>query len=103
MNSNMMWYTIGRRNGNTDADDDDNKLFGKIGYTEPSVFEIRKEYDTQDVQYGAHEAPYKNLLQSNQLTANDDFGSGISWRGTTSRQRTEFRVSALMNLPPTNM
>ena len=54
-------------------DDDDNKLFGKIGYTEPSVFEIRR-YFTQDVQYGAHEAPYKNLIQSKQLTANYDFG-----------------------------
>lgn len=54
-------------------DDEDNKLFGKIGYTEPSVFEIRR-YFTQDVQYGAHEAPYKNLIQSKQLTANYDFG-----------------------------
>lgn len=25
-------------------DDDDNKLFGKIGYTEPSVFEIRRYF-----------------------------------------------------------
>lgn len=54
-------------------DEEDNKLFGKIGYTEPSAYEIRRYY-TQHVQYGPHEAPYKNHIQSNRLTASYDFG-----------------------------
>lgn len=54
-------------------DDTDLKLFGPIGYTEPTAFNIRR-YFTHEVQLGAHNAPYTHFISGHHLNAKYDFG-----------------------------
>lgn len=54
-------------------DDTDVQLFGKLGYTEPNRFDIRRYY-TGDVALAPHNAPYKHLITGNWLSAKYDFG-----------------------------
>ena len=42
-------------------DSRDEELFGKLGYTEPKAFEVRR-YFTQDVPYGRHDAPLRDRI-----------------------------------------
>ncbi len=54
-------------------DDTDVAMFGKIGYTEPQDFEVRR-YFTKNVQYGVHNAPYSHHIDGNMLSARYEFG-----------------------------
>lgn len=54
-------------------DDTDLTLFGPIGYTEPSVFEIRR-YFTKDVAFGPHSEPDKYHINGHYLSGRYDFG-----------------------------
>lgn len=54
-------------------DQTDEELFGKLGYTVPETFNIRR-YFTHDVKYGKHEEPFKHYITGNLLTATYDFG-----------------------------
>lgn len=54
-------------------DDTDISLFGPIGYTEPTAFDIRR-YFTHDTPNAAHEEPYKHHINGNHLSARYDFG-----------------------------
>ena len=51
----------------------DVELFGKLGYTEPDAFEIRRYY-TGFTPNGPHDAPYKHTITGRDLTANYDYG-----------------------------
>lgn len=54
-------------------DETDNELFGLLGYSEPTDFNIRR-YFTNDVQFGQHTAPYKRYITGKMLSAQYDFG-----------------------------
>lgn len=54
-------------------DDTDLSMFGPIGYTEPTAFEIRR-YFTGTTQYGTHRSPYKHTISGNSIYAKYDFG-----------------------------
>lgn len=54
-------------------DTTDESLFGKLGYTEPTAFDIRRYY-TGDVPKGAHSSPYKHIISGNELSATYEFG-----------------------------
>lgn len=54
-------------------DDTDTQLFGKLGYTMPESFDIRRYY-TGSVALAPHNAPYKHLIRGNMLSAKYDFG-----------------------------
>mgnify|MGYP002517379536 CR=1 FL=1 len=54
-------------------DDTDTRLFGPIGYTEPTFFNVRR-YFTGNVAYGQHSAPYKHQIEGNYISAKYDFG-----------------------------
>ena len=54
-------------------DETDNELFGTLGYSEPTDFNIRR-YFTNDVQFGQHTAPYKHYITGKMLSAQYDFG-----------------------------
>lgn len=54
-------------------DETDVSLFGILGYTEPTAFDVRRYY-TSNVQYGPHSAPYKHHINDKYITANYDFG-----------------------------
>ncbi len=54
-------------------DDTDLAQFGKIGYEEPTEFEIRR-YFTQQTLLGQHNAPYSHHIEGNLLSAKYDFG-----------------------------
>ena len=54
-------------------DDTDLKLFGPIGYSDPTAFNIRR-YFTHEVQFGAHNAPYTHFISGHYLNAKYDFG-----------------------------
>ena len=54
-------------------DDTDLSLFGPIGYTEPTAFNIRR-YFTGKEQYGSHNAPYSHYITGKFLAAKYDFG-----------------------------
>ena len=54
-------------------DDTDTQLFGKLGYTEPERFDIRRYY-TGNIPLSAHNAPYKHLISGNWLSAKYEFG-----------------------------
>lgn len=49
------------------------ELFGKLGYTEPDAFEIRRYY-TGFTPNAPHDAPYKHTITGKDLTANYDYG-----------------------------
>lgn len=51
----------------------DVEYFGKLGYTEPDAFEIRRYY-TGFTPNGPHDAPYKHTITGKDLTANYDYG-----------------------------
>lgn len=51
----------------------DQSLYGPIGYTEPTAFEVRR-YFTGNTQYGKHSAPYRHTISGNLIHANYDFG-----------------------------
>ena len=51
----------------------DVELFGKLGYTEPDAFEIRRYY-TGFTPNAPHDAPYKHTITGKDLTANYDYG-----------------------------
>lgn len=54
-------------------DDTDLKLFGQLGYTEPTAFDIRRYY-TGSTPMGSHNSPYKHYIEGSQLLAHYDFG-----------------------------
>ena len=54
-------------------DDADKSLFGDIGYTDPTAFEIRRYY-THDVPMAEHEAPYKHHITGSSLFARYNYG-----------------------------
>ena len=54
-------------------DDTDKQLFGKLDYSEPTSFNIRR-YFTGDVALGTHEAPYSHHITGNTLSARYDYG-----------------------------
>ena len=54
-------------------DDTDRTLFGEIGYTEPTAFDIRRYY-TGSVPYATHTAPYRHHINGNYISAHYDFG-----------------------------
>lgn len=54
-------------------DSRDEELFGKLGYTEPKAFEVRR-YFTQDVPYGRHDAPLRDRIEGQVLQSRFDFG-----------------------------
>lgn len=54
-------------------DDTDHTLFGPIGYTEPTAFDIRRYY-TSDEPLAPHNAPYKDYVNGKTLSAKYDFG-----------------------------
>lgn len=54
-------------------DDTDLSLFGPIGYTEPTAFDIRRYYTGQE-QYGPHSSPYTHTISGRYLSARFDFG-----------------------------
>lgn len=51
----------------------DEMLFGKLGYTEPSGFNIRR-YFTGDTPKGPHGSPYKHTISERYLSASYEFG-----------------------------
>lgn len=51
----------------------DEMLFGKLGYTEPSTFNIRR-YFTGDTPNGPHGSPYKHSVSERYLSASYEFG-----------------------------
>lgn len=54
-------------------DDTDLSLFGPIGYTEPTVFDIRRYYNGANPS-ASHSAPYAHLIQGTYLAAKYDYG-----------------------------
>lgn len=54
-------------------DDTDQSLFGPIGYTAPSAFEVRR-YFTGNVPFGTHASPYKHFVSGQHVRAKYDFG-----------------------------
>ena len=54
-------------------DDTDTELFGPIGYTEPTAFDIRR-YFTGATPLGKHSSPYRHYIEGTQLSARYDFG-----------------------------
>lgn len=54
-------------------DDTDKELFGPIGYTEPTAFDIRR-YFIGATPLGKHSSPYKHYIEGTQLSARYDFG-----------------------------
>ena len=54
-------------------DENDEQLFGPIGYVEPTAFDIRR-YFTKDEKFGKHSAPYKHYIEGNTLSAKYDYG-----------------------------
>ena len=51
----------------------DESLFGKLGYTEPTAFDVRR-YFTGDVPKGKHSSPYKHTISGTSLFATYDYG-----------------------------
>ena len=54
-------------------DDADQQLFGDIGYTKPSAFQIRRYY-TGDAAYAAHASVYSDLISGYTYSAAFDWG-----------------------------
>lgn len=54
-------------------DQKDQELFGILGYTEPTAFDIRRYY-TGRVSGAPHSSPYKHYITSNSISAKYDFG-----------------------------
>ena len=54
-------------------DDTDTSLFGTMGYTEPTVFEIRRYFNGQNP-LANHLSPYKHHITGNSLSAKYDYG-----------------------------
>ncbi len=61
-------------------DDGDEQLFGEIGYTMPTSFQIRRYY-TGDEQLAAHRSVLANLINGNTFSAEFDWGFWdiLSW------------------------
>lgn len=81
LNLNVLWDYLFKYNVEYDWqsewyygwDDTDVSLFGKLGYTEPSEFEIRRYFNryTKD---GPHSAPYSHHISGRFLSARYDYG-----------------------------
>ena len=54
-------------------DEKDQELFGILGYSEPTAFDIRRYY-TGRVSGAPHSSPYKHYITSNFISAKYDFG-----------------------------
>lgn len=54
-------------------DEKDQELFGILGYTEPTAFDIRRYY-TGRVSGAPHSSPYKHYITSHSISAKYDFG-----------------------------
>ena len=54
-------------------DDEDRRLFGELGYTEPSVFSIRRYY-TGDYPYVPHTGVIANTVEGNHYVGRYDWG-----------------------------
>lgn len=61
-------------------DDTDKIIFGEIGYTAPTAFEIRR-YFTHDTPLAQHEEPYKHHINGSHLSARYHYGYWdiLSW------------------------
>ena len=53
--------------------DTDTRLFGTMGYTEPTVFEIRRYFNGTNP-LANHQSPYKHHITGNTLSAKYDYG-----------------------------
>lgn len=81
LNLNVLWNYLFKYNVEYDWqaewfygwDDTDVSLFGKIGYTEPTEFEIRR-YFTNNTPLGPHSSPYSHHISGHYLSARYDFG-----------------------------
>lgn len=81
LNLNVLWDYLFKYNVEYDWqaewyygwDETDESLFGKLGYTEPSEFEIRRYFNryTKD---GPHSAPYSHHISGRFLSARYDYG-----------------------------
>jgi hypothetical protein len=56
-----------------DWDDTDTELFGEIGYTKPSVFQLRR-YFTGDTAYGTHTSVLSDMINGYTYSAPFDWG-----------------------------
>jgi len=54
-------------------DDEDLRIFGPIGYAEPTVFNIRR-YHTGNVPYAPHTSVYRHTIEGTHLHTGFDFG-----------------------------
>lgn len=54
-------------------DDDDRRLFGELGYTMPTIFEIRRYY-TGSVPYAPHTSVQAHAIQGNHFQGEFEFG-----------------------------
>ena len=54
-------------------DETDKSLFGEIGYTEPTAFDIRRYYNGKNP-LASHTAPYKHYITGRTLSAKYDYG-----------------------------
>ena len=81
LNLNVLWNYLFKYNVEYDWqaewfygwDDTDVSLFGKIGYTEPTEFEIRR-YFTNSTPLGPHSSPYSHHISGHFLSARYDYG-----------------------------
>lgn len=51
----------------------DEEMFGKLGYTEPTAYDIRR-YFTGNTKYGSHTSPYRHYIEGKVLYAKYDYG-----------------------------
>ena len=54
-------------------DEEDKRIFGEIGYTEPSVFELRR-YHTGDVPYAAHHSVLSDVVEGRSFQGQYEWG-----------------------------
>lgn len=78
----------------------DVELFGKLGYTEPDAFEIRRYY-TGFTPTVHTTLPTSIPSQAETSRPTTTMATGTSWHGTTSTHPTAYRAFASTNPPPT--
>lgn len=54
-------------------DDEDVRIFGEIGYEEPTIFQLRR-YFTGDMKYGPHRRPLENIVEGHSFRGAYDWG-----------------------------
>lgn len=54
-------------------DEEDQRIFGDIGYQEPNIFQLRRYY-TGDQMYGPHKRPYEHLVEGTTFRAKYEWG-----------------------------